>query len=559
MTLLSFLPSINNGFTNWDDNKYVTENPDLLALNSHGLIKIATSNYVGNYHPLTMLAYMVEYRIFHLDPAGYHWINLLLHLLNALLVCACLGGLSRNSAAALAGGLFFAVHPLRVESVAWIAELKDVLCGLFYFLSILLYLHYSASRKRTTYSACLFSFVMALLAKPMAVSLPIALLLIDYVKYRPFNRQCFREKIPFVALAALLCVVTIGAQNGVGALNHRALLPWLFRLCIPFYAMLFYPIKTIAPFHLSALYFFPDTFDRLVMTKLLLSPAVVLATGILLWRYCRIDRTIVFGVAFFLATLLPVLQLVSAGLAVVADRYSYIPSLGLCFLFGQGIAALEKRTAQDRLKRFIPVALTAALALCLAVITFNRCMVWRDGVTLWSDCLATSKNPIVFHNRGCAYASEGKLDLALADYKTSIALALADYKTSIALSPLFTSTWYDRGSVFLFQGDHARAIADLTEAILLNPKYADAYNNRGIAFLEEKRYGEAIADFDRVIELRPGFANAYNNRGVTLLRMGKFVEAAADFNRAIDLNPGYVEAYQGRAECARAMTMTKKP
>jgi tetratricopeptide (TPR) repeat protein len=548
MTLLAFLPSINNGFTNWDDNKYVTENPDLAVHGSHGLIKIATSNYVGNFHPLTMLAYMAEYRLFHLNPAGYHGVNLLLHLFNALLVCACIGGLSGSSAAALAGGLLFAIHPLRVESVAWVAELKDVLCGLFYFLSILLYLRYSASGKRATYGACFVAFVMALLAKPMAVSLPIALLLIDYLKCRPCARRCVGEKIPFIALAALFCVVTFGAQSDIGALNERAMLPRLFRLCIPFYAMIFYPIKTVAPLHLSVLYIFPDTpgLPLTLMIELLLSPVIVFTAGMLLWRYRGSDRTVVFGAAFFLATILPVLQIVSPGLAVVADRYSYIPSLGLCLLFGQGIAALEQRTAEDRLQRFIPVILTAALAAGLSVVTFNRCMVWRDGVTLWSDCLATAKNPVAFHNRGCAYVIEGKPDSAI-----------ADYTAAIALSPSYASAWYNRGSVFLSQNDFARAAADLTEAIRLSQKYADACNNRGIAFLEEKRYGEAIADFRRVIELKPDFASAYYNRGLTLLRMGKFIDAATDFSRTIDLNPGFIKAYQGRAECMKALA--RKP
>ena len=542
MTILSFLPSLNNGFTNWDDNKYVTENPDLSVSGGRGWIKIAASTYVGNYHPLTMLAYMAEYRLFHLNATGYHCVNLLLHLLNALLVCACLRGLSGSSAAALAGGLLFAVHPLRVESVAWIAELKDVLCGFFYFLSILLYLRYHTSQKRAAYGACFLAFVGALLAKPMAVTMPVTLLLIDYVKFRPYTRQCLREKIPFVAIAALFCVVTMVAQNGGGALNVHASLPRPLRLCIPFYAMLFYPIKTIAPLHLSALYYFPDAPGFLLRAELLLSPAIALGAGMLLWRYGRNARPIMFGAAFFLVTLLPVLQVVSAGLAVVADRYSYIPSLGLCFLFGQAIAALERRTRGDRLKRLIPVALTAALTVCLAVITFSRCMVWRDGVTLWSDCLTTSKNPIAYHNRGCAYASAGKPGLAL-----------ADYTAAITLSPSYVSAWYDRGSVFLFQGDPARAVADLTEAIRLNPNGSDACNNRGIAFLEEKRYDDAIADFNRAVELKPGFADAYDNRGLAFMEEKRYDAALADFSRALSLKPGFVKAYQGRAECMKEM------
>jgi tetratricopeptide (TPR) repeat protein len=541
MTFLSFLPSLNNGFTNWDDNRYVTENPDLCRTDGKGLVKIVTATYAGNYHPLTMLVYLAEYRTFRLNPEGYHWVSLLLHLMNALLVCACLRALSGSSAAALVGGLLFAVHPLRVESVAWIAEQKDVLCGLFYFLSILLYLRYSASRRSMPLYLCFLTFAAALLAKPMAVSLPLTLFAIDYLQFRRFTPKCLAEKAPFVTVAALFCIVALHAQSSGGALNDHAALPHL-RICIPFYASLFYPLKTIFPIHLSALYFFPDRLPLLLRVQLLLAPPVLVGILLFLWRFRTIDRTVTFGAALYLITLLPVLQIVSAGSAVVADRYSYIPSLGLCFLFGLAIARLKKRTASTPVKRLIPASLTAIIAISLAAATFNRCGVWKDGVTLWTDCLAKSANPVAFHNRGCAFAAEGRPDLAI-----------ADYTAAIALLPSYASAWYDRGSVYLLQGIPDKAIADLTEAARLNPRRADARNNRGVAYLEEKRYDEACADFNGAIDLKPGFADAYSNRGIALMEEKRYEEALGDFSRAVTIDPGSVKGYQGREECRKEM------
>jgi tetratricopeptide (TPR) repeat protein len=540
-TLLSFLPSLKNGFTNWDDNTYITENPDLSRSDGRGVIKIATSTYAGNFHPLTMLACMAEYRFFRLDPAPYHRVNLLIHLVNALLVCALLRGLCGSSAAALAGGLLFAVHPLRVESVAWVAELKDVLCGFFYFLSLLRYRAYAASGRCTAYWSCFAAFAAALLAKPMAVSLPIALLLIDYVTFRPGIRQCLREKIPFIAVAAFFCLVTVGTQRSAGALNDHASLH-LLRFCIPFYGILFYAVKTAVPFHLSALYFFPDAPDALLKVELLLSPLVLLGAALLLRRVRMANRAILFGMGFFTATLLPVLQVISAGPAVVADRYSYIPSVGLCSLFGIAVAALDKRLAGDRLKRLLPVVLTAAVAGGLALVTFNRCGVWHDGVTLWTDCIVKSPNPVAFHNRGCAYAGAGRPDRAI-----------ADFTTAITLLPSYASAWYDRGSVYLSLGDPVRAVEDLTEAFRLNPHRADARNNRGIAYLEEKNYDAAAADFSGAIGLKPGFADAYSNRGIANMEEHRYDAALADFDKAIAINSGFVKAWQGRAVCMKTM------
>ena len=213
VTFIAFLPSLNNGFTNWDDEAYVVDNPDIKAFGLHHLKKVFSSIYVSNYQPLTMLTYMAEYRSFQLNPMVYHCTNVLLHIINCLLVFAFIYGLSGNYFTGLLVGLLFAVHPLRVESVAWIAERKDVLSSFFYFLSLLFYVRYMKKGGRKFYGFCLLSFLLSLLSKPMAVSQPFVLLLIDYVNDKKLDKKTLLDKIPFFAIAAVFVAITFLTQK----------------------------------------------------------------------------------------------------------------------------------------------------------------------------------------------------------------------------------------------------------------------------------------------------------------------------------------------------------
>ena len=255
-TLIAFLPSLNNGFTNLDDDKYVADNPDIKGVTLHNLSKIFSSSYVGNYQPFSMLTYMAEYSLFTLNPKPYHATNLLLHIVNGCLVVMLIYGLSGSYLTGLLVGLLFAVHPMRVESVAWIAERKDVLSALFYFVSLLFYLRYINKNKRKFYWLCALSFLFSLLSKPMAVSLPVVLLLIDYLNNRKLNKEAILNKIPFFALSAVFCVITLLTQLA-GSKSQYINFSLFHQVFAPFYGIVFYLLKTAFPVSLCAFYPFP--------------------------------------------------------------------------------------------------------------------------------------------------------------------------------------------------------------------------------------------------------------------------------------------------------------
>ena len=254
ITFFAFSPSLRNGFTNWDDEGYVVDNPDIKGCTLHNVVKVFSSTYVGNYQPLTMLSYMAEYRFFKLNPLVYHCTNLLLHILNCLLVFALIYGLSGKQLTSLLVALLFAVHPLRVESVAWIAERKDVLSALFYFLSLLSYLRYVKKTGRKFYGFCLLSLALSLLSKPVAVSQPFILVLIDYLINRKVDKRNLVEKTPFFAVAVVFAGITLLTQKSQGTVLEYSSLSTITRVCAPFYGMVFYVVKSIIPIHLSALY-----------------------------------------------------------------------------------------------------------------------------------------------------------------------------------------------------------------------------------------------------------------------------------------------------------------
>ncbi|MGA2508560.1 MAG: hypothetical protein ABSF80_13915, partial [Chitinispirillaceae bacterium] len=275
ITFIAFLPSLNNGFTTWDDDIYVVNNPDIKGFTPRHLARIFSSSYVSNYQPLAMLTYMAEYRFFRLNPKVYHSTNLILHIINALLVFALFYGLSGRRITGLLVGLLFAVHPLRVESVAWIAERKDVLSGLFYFLSLIFYVRYIKGKNRKFYWFCLVSLVLSLLSKPMAVSQPFVLLCIDYLFRIKLDKKSIRDKVPFIAVAAIFAAGALLTQKAALPGSGYDVISAIQGICVPFYGIIFYLVKSAFPVHLCAFYPFPAALDGHIPLQLLASPFLV--------------------------------------------------------------------------------------------------------------------------------------------------------------------------------------------------------------------------------------------------------------------------------------------
>ena len=541
LTLFAFSPSLKNGFTNWDDEGYVVENPDIKGCTLHNVAKIFSSTYVSNYQPLTMLTYMAEYRFFQLNPAVYHWTNVLLHIINCLLIFALLYGLSGKRFASLIIALLFAVHPLRVESVAWIAERKDVLSAFFYFLSLLSYLRYVKKTGRKFYGFSLFSLMLSLLSKPVAVSQPLVLLLIDYANNRKIDKKNLLEKTPFFVVAIMFAALTILTQKSPGPITEYSSLSAITRVCTPFYGVVFYLVKTIAPIHLSALYPFPARIDGSMNMALLASFFLIIGITGIMYHHRRL-RKLVFGPLFFIITVLPMLQIIRVGDAMVAERYTYIPMLGVYYFFIELFGHLIRGKLLDN--KAIKGLLFASVVLYLVGFTFQtreRCGVWKNSLSLWNDVINKFPCAVAYTHRGLAYSEVRENNFAI-----------RDFAQAITLDPNYAPAYNDRGVAYKDIGELDRAIEDYTHAIGMYPRYAKAFANRGIAYKNKGDNAHAIEDYTQAIALDPRFAPAYNNRGVAYNSQGDHDRAIEDLSQAIMLNPDYAMAYYNRALALKA-------
>ena len=399
-TLAVFLPQLGNGFTNWDDDKYILGNADITKPDAAHIEKVFSSAYVGNYQPVTMLVYIIEYGISGADPGIYHTVSLLFHLLNSVLVFYLLYTLCRSRWASLAAALLFAVHPLRVESVAWAAEQKDVICGMFFMISLLLYLSFMKKRSWWLYGVSLLSFVLALGSKPMAVSLPLLLFLLDYVTERKLTMRTVAEKVPYIVLAITFGLATMHVQYKSGIAMDYSVFPAWMRVCIPFYGSLWYIVKTFVPAHLSALYTFTLYPDIQQIILYIVSPAVVLVCAVAAY-YSRVrTRVIVFGLLWYIVSLLPVLQIVRAGDAITADRYTYLPVIGLCCMAAYGLARIpwKRMNSIHRKSVFTGIVL---LIVVYGAAAHERTMVWRNSTTLWNNVIDNYPQTVMaWYNRG---------------------------------------------------------------------------------------------------------------------------------------------------------------
>ncbi len=611
ITFIAFLPSLHNCFVNWDDDRYIKLNPDVHGVSVGHIATVFTSTYLNHYLPITMLSFMGEYSLLKSDPALYHFTNLILHVVNALLLFGLIYALFGNYFVAFLTAVLFAVHPLQVESVAWIAERKGVLSATFYFISLLSYVHFRKSGKRAHWAACMLSFLLSLLSKSMAASLPFVLLLIDYLMGRKLDKKALLEKAPFFILSAIfMCIAYFSRQDSMNQGPHFTTIQIFLG---PAYNICFYLIKTVLPIHLCALYSTGEHAAGLTM-KMALSAAAVCGIAAAVYFSRRSSKTFIFCALFFFVTLLPVLQLVSSGgWTNVADRYMYIPLIGVYFLVATICSFLFKNAfRKQKAARAAIVAGCIAVVVILSCLTYNRCVIWHDGFTLWDDVIKTSPSSVAYTNRGFAYASEHNYLRAIEDYNRAIELnpayapiynnrgnaygalgdnaqAIRDFDQAIALDPKYAQAYGNRGIVFKTAGDFDRAVEDFSQAIRLAPRYAMAYNNLGAAYCYKGEidlsisaysrairldpesgeagsafYGRGLAlcfkgdlkraveDYDRAIKLKPDYAEAFNNRGVALKDMGNLREAIESFNRAISLNSRYAQAYYGRGLALKA-------
>jgi len=565
ITFIVYFPVFQNGFTNWDDAGYVTDNPLVQNLNTGSIGSFFSGYQMGNYHPLAMISLAVDYLAGGMNPIVFHLTNLLLHIINSLLVYGLVILLVKNRHIAFTVALLFGIQTLHVESVAWISERKDVLYSLFFLSSLMLYLRYIDSRKWLWYIISLLLFIMSLFSKGQAVTLSVTLLLADYIKGRKLNDiKLIAEKIPFFLLSVIFGIIAIKAQKHGNSLIDISVFSFPQRITFASYGYLMYLIKLIIPFGLSAIYPYPDISVKGMPSYFWAFPFLVIAIITLVISYFRKDRWVIFGFLFFSVNIFTVLQLLPVGSAIMADRYSYIPSAGIFMIIAVGFFRLVERTGSARTLLYTGFIIYFFI---IGLITGFRVTVWQNSLTLWNDVI--EKYPRVmtaWENRGSYRNEKGDFRGAVEDYTQAIILkpdyadayynrgiayysagdakaALADYNAVERLKPRFPDNYYNRGITRHALGDNKGALADYNKATELDPRHFKAYSNRGNVKRDLNDISGAIADYSKAIELYPYYDDALSNRGAANGTLGNYKEAIKDFDRAIQVNGKYQTAW----------------
>jgi tetratricopeptide (TPR) repeat protein len=521
--ILAFVPALSNGLI-WDDAPYVQKNPLFHLPWAPLLVQAFRTAYMGNWHPLTLLSLALDDRLGGHGPFVFHAVNVVLHAINAALLYGVLRRLVPDRDAALGAALLWAVHPLRVESVAWISERKDLLYAFFFLLALHAYLRYVAGqgRRGLAYAETLGFFAASTLAKAMGVSLVPVLFLADWLRRRRVTHGSLAEKIPFVVLGLCVGAVAIVAQKQAGAISEDANLGLPARLAFACYGLVFYLVKTVAPFGLSAFYPYPKSPDGGVPVVAFGAVALVsILTVLAIWS-ARRSRVLGFGAWFYVATLALVLQVLPVGAAVAADRYTYVPAMGLSVLGAVGLSRLGGEPTPALRRRRAVRAAVFGVAAVLGAATWLRCGVWTNELVFWNDVLEKAPDVAIARlNRGVALADRG-----------DVAGAEADFGRGIDLDPKSAELRWARANLRAERGYLENALVDYDEAVRLGPLVAKYRFNQGLALGDAGRWDEALAALGAAIRLDPRFADAYLNRGLALEQMGRAAEGFPDVQRA---------------------------
>ncbi|NTW34022.1 MAG: tetratricopeptide repeat protein, partial [Bacteroidetes bacterium] len=576
ITAIVYATSLQNGWIkNWDDGKYIFEQEIIHKLSFKNIAGIFNLSYfwAGNYHPLTTAFYAVEYSLVGYSPFLYHFNNFVFHLLNVFLVFAFIRLLTKKTEIAAFVALMFGIHPMHVESVAWISERKDVLYSFFFLLSMLLYLKTfnEKSNVKRLYVLSLLMFFLSCLAKSAATSLPIVLILIDYYKEKQWkwggaNNKSFSNNIqnqlkwltnsvvhkaPFFLIALLCGIEAVRSQSSSNAIQNLTPLYTAFeRILIPCYSTVLYLFKLIIPINLCAMYPYPDKITGHLPSVYYFALAIIpiLITILIISRK---NKDIIFGILFFFATIILVLQIVPVGGAIAAERYTYIPYIGLFFIIGKGIVFLLENTSKFN-KNLTKLAVFALISV-FSILTFQRIRIWEDGKKLFTNVIQNFPNmPMAYDNRGFfnyTFGEEYYKQKGFANPKqTAYDSAIADFTKCLSVDSTYFQAYANRGMLFYNRENHDyyQAVRDFTKALKYKNNDLESLVNRGNCYSSILKYDLALIDYDKYIELKKDNAKAYLWRGIALYNLGKFNEAHADMSKCIELDNSVEKAYMWR-------------
>ena len=530
-------------FIDLDDFVYVSENLNIQSGITADSIRWAFgTTYADFWHPLTWLSLMADYDVYSLQAGGYHITNLIFHILSALLLFWLFHRMTGEIWKSAFVSAFFALHPLHVESVAWVSERKDVLSAFFWMLTLCFYVVYTEKPNTKRYLPVLFCFTLALMSKPMVVTLPVIMVLLDYWPLKRFqNKESLsklflwqvKEKLPLLILSAVFSVITVYAQHD----SSGAYFPLMARLVNAPVAFALYLIKTFLPHNLAVFYPFPSHYP---LWQVIGGSLLILAVTIFVILKAKRSPYLLVGWLWFTIILLPVIGILQVGNHAMADRYMYLPLIGIGIMLSWGIPHFfaDRKTGG---KILFPAALVFLLLLTL--LTWKQCGYWKNSKALFHQALKTTTGNYIAHGTlGVALLKEGQIEKAI-DHLNK----------AIQIRPDYYKPYDSRGVAYDQQGQYEQAITDFSTAIRFYPEYAVSYNNRAASYDKSGQYQKALEDYRRALLIKPDYADAYNNRGIIFARLGRHQKAIEDFSKAIALSPAFIDAYNNRVAVYAAL------
>lgn len=557
-TIIAYEPIRHNDFISYDDYAYVTKNPNVIpGITRQSVLWAFTSTHFYMWHPITSLSHLLDCELFGLNPSRHHLTSLLFHIASMLL----LFGILKRMTGAIWLSVFvagvFALHPLNVESVAWVAERKTVVSGLFCMLTIAAYIRYAERSSVGRYLLAIFAYGLCIMTKPVVVTLPFVLLLLDFwplerlqlarqLKKKDSPRlkslkvrfqlsspwRLLAEKVPFFILATILGATTFIVQRGGGAVLPAERLALSYRIGNALVSYVRYISKMIYPSRLAIFYPHPSTRLPLWQPIFCFIVLAVLSVGII--RTVRRRRWLAVGWLWYLGTLIPVIGLIQAGSQAMADRYTYLPSIGIFIMVAWGAAEF---LARGRLRK-IGLGISAGLLLAILMIcTRMQVRHWQNNLTLYKHVLAVTENNSIIHNSyGCALFEKGQLDEAV-----------THLKEAVRISPKFSLARSNLGKVFLKQGKVNEAIVCFKEVLRIRKDLPDVHYYLGLAKVKQERHDDAIVHFSEALRLKPDYINARLHLGYTLFKLGRIQPAVEHYYKILQLKPDHLQALNALA------------
>ena len=597
VTFSVYLPSLQNDFVNWDDHVYVFENSSIRSFDAAFFRWAFFGFHEGNWHPLTWISHALDYAIWGLNPLGHHLTNNILHAVNTFLVVLLVVRLLDHKPASLQAnkltsshdsrfmliaaattGLLFGLHPIHVESVAWVSERKDLLCAFFFLLSMMVYVKYAGSitpsspsylkrgwQSRRRYLLALCFFILALLSKPMAVTLPFVLLILDWYPFRRIQSlktfwTAFIEKLPFFVLALMSSVLTILAQKAdIKSIEHTLLGS---RVIVAAKSLIAYLVKMVLPLNLVPFYPYPENIS-LYSLEYIMPAVTVIAITVTCITLIRRQKLWISVWSYYVITLLPVLGIVKVGEQSMADRYTYLPSLGPFLVIGfitakvyEKVSSLQRGRVMLRMASF-SIAVTALVFMSYA--TIQQIGIWKNSIVLWNYVIDKEPSvPLAHHNLSEAYISKGQYDLAIEHALTALRLkpddadvhcdlgvaylskglfdmAIEQYLTALRLKPDLAVARYNLAYVYLSRGQFDRAMEQYQKVLRLKPNDPEVHNYLGNAYLSIGRYDLAIEHYQNALRQMPNLGEVHYNLGDAYFSVGQYDPAIEHYLEALRL------------------------